>query len=118
MCQFFRFGLHPYKLATLRATIYYHVVLSHKNYQNQGICYVTIAYCYVTKAFVARTKYPPVKVACNTKQVGQAWPTDYRKNLAQPATTPFIPIFHFAFPQSSIKIQTKCNHCNKASLPI
>ena len=27
----------------------YHLVLSHKTYQNQRICYVTIAYCYVTK---------------------------------------------------------------------
>jgi len=24
-------------------------VLSHETYQNQGICYFTIAYCYVTK---------------------------------------------------------------------
>jgi len=28
---------------------HYHLVLSHKTYQNQGICYITIAYCYVTK---------------------------------------------------------------------
>jgi len=28
---------------------HYHLVLSHKIDQNQGICYVTIAYCYVTK---------------------------------------------------------------------
>jgi len=69
----FRFGLHPYMLATLRATIglIYHLVLSHKTYQNQGICYFTIAYCYVTKTFVAHKKCPHVKVARNTKKVGQ-----------------------------------------------
>jgi len=37
-------------------------MLSYKTYQNQGICYVTIAYCYVTKMFVTR----------NIKKVGQA----------------------------------------------
>jgi len=47
-------------------------VLSHKTDQNQGICYVTTAYCYVTKSFVARNKFPHVKVARNTKKVGQA----------------------------------------------
>jgi len=46
-------------------------MLSHKTYQNQGICYITIAYCYVTKIFVARHKFPHVKVARNTKKVGQ-----------------------------------------------
>ena len=50
-----------------------HLVLSHKAYQNQGICYFTIVYCYVTKAFVARNKFPHVKVARNTTKVGQAW---------------------------------------------
>jgi len=48
-------------------------MLLHKTYQNQGICYVTIAYCYVTKTFVARNKFPYVKVARNTEKVGQAW---------------------------------------------
>ena len=52
---------------------HYHLVLSHETYQNRGICYVTIAYCYVTKMFVARNKFPHVKVARNTKKVGQAW---------------------------------------------
>jgi len=47
-------------------------VLSHKTYQNQGICYATIAYCYVTKLFVARKKIPHVKMARNTTKVGQA----------------------------------------------
>jgi len=42
---------------------HYHLVLSRKTYQNQGICYVTIGYCYVRETFVAR----------NTKKVGQAW---------------------------------------------
>jgi len=51
-------------------------VLSHKTYQNQGIYYVTIAYCYVTKTFVARNKFPHVKVARDTKKVGQAWCTE------------------------------------------
>jgi len=40
----FRFGLHPYKLATLRATIGLIVTSCYrikKTYQNQGICYVT-----------------------------------------------------------------------------
>jgi len=41
-------------------------VLSHKTYQNQGICYVT-------ETLVARNKFPHVKVAHNTKKVGQAW---------------------------------------------
>jgi len=40
-------------------------VLSHKTYQNQGICYVT-------KTFVTRNKVPHLKVARNTKTVGQA----------------------------------------------
>jgi len=26
-------------------------------YQNQGICYITIAYCCITKMFVARNKF-------------------------------------------------------------
>jgi len=77
ICQFFLFDLHPDKLATLHATIgrtHYHFVLSHKTYQNQGICYATIAnYCHITKTFVARSKFPHVKVARNTKNVGQAW---------------------------------------------
>jgi len=47
-------------------------VLSHKTYQNQGFCYVTIAYCYITKTFVARNKFPHAEVARNTKKVGQA----------------------------------------------
>jgi len=47
-------------------------VLSHKTNQNQGILYVTIAYCYVTKTYVARNKYPHVKVARNTTKVAQA----------------------------------------------
>jgi len=47
-------------------------VLSHKTNQNQEICYITIAYCYITKTFVARNKFPHVTVACNTKKVGQA----------------------------------------------
>ena len=47
---------------------HYHLVLSHKTNQNQGICYVT-------KTFVTRNKFPLVKVARNTKKVGQAWIT-------------------------------------------
>jgi len=47
-------------------------MLSHKTYQNQGICYVTIVYYYVTKTFVARNKFYHAR---NTKKVGQAWPT-------------------------------------------
>jgi len=50
-------------------------VLSHKTYQNQGICHVTIAYCYATKTCVAHNKFPHVNVARNTKKVGQAWST-------------------------------------------
>jgi len=51
ICQFFRFGLHSYKLAALRATIgriitsCYHI----KFMKIKGICYVTIAYGYITK---------------------------------------------------------------------
>jgi len=73
ICQLLRFCLHPYKLATLRATIglIYHLVLSHKTYQNQGISYVIIAYCYVTKTFVARNKYHHVNVAHNVKRLGR-----------------------------------------------
>jgi len=62
-------------MATMRASSYrahYYFVLSHKTYQNQGICYVTIAYSFVTKTFVAHNKFPHVKVARNTKKVGQA----------------------------------------------
>jgi len=47
-------------------------LLSHYTYQNEGICYVKIAYCYVTKTFVARNKYPHMKVVRNTKKIGQA----------------------------------------------
>jgi len=50
-------------------------MLSHKTYKNQGICYVTVAYCYITKTSVAHNKFPHVKVASNTKKVGQAWRT-------------------------------------------
>jgi len=53
-------------------------VLPHKTYQNQGICYFAIAHCYVTKTFVACNKFSHVKVAPNTKKVGQAWCTVYR----------------------------------------
>ena len=44
ICQFFRFGLHPYNLATLHATIatHYHLVYRIKH-QNQGIYHVTKA---------------------------------------------------------------------------
>jgi len=52
-------------------------VLSHKTYQNQDICYITIAYCYVTKTLVARNKFPHVKVTRNTKKVGQTCATHY-----------------------------------------
>ena len=51
---------------------HYHLVLSHKTYQNQWIYYVRIAYFYIIKTFVARNKFPHVKVARNTKKVGQA----------------------------------------------
>jgi len=47
---------------------HYHLVLSHKTYQNQEICYVIISYCYVKKTFVSRNKFPLVKVARNTKK--------------------------------------------------
>ena len=40
-------------------------MLSHQTYQNQGICYIAIAYCYVTKTLVARNKFLHVKVAHN-----------------------------------------------------
>jgi len=49
-----------------------HLVLSHKTYQNQGICYAKIGYCYVTKTFVVHNKFPHVKVARSTKKVVQA----------------------------------------------
>jgi len=32
-------------------------VLSHKAYKNKGICYVTIAYCYVTKRWWPATNF-------------------------------------------------------------
>jgi len=51
-----------------------HFMLSRKTYQNQAICYITMAYRYVTRTFVARNKFAHVivKVARNTKKVGQA----------------------------------------------
>jgi len=55
---------------------HYHLVLSHETYQNQGICYVTISYCYVAKTFVACNKFLHVKVACDTFKVGQACSRD------------------------------------------
>jgi len=42
---------------------HYHLVLSHKTDQIQGICYVT-------KMFVARNNNPHVKLARNTKKLG------------------------------------------------
>jgi len=50
----------------------YHLVLLHKTNQIQGIFYFTTAYYCVTKTFVARIKFPHVKVARNIKKVGQA----------------------------------------------
>jgi len=47
-------------------------VLSHKTCQNQGICYITIAYCYVTKKRLWPATKFHVKVARKTKKVGQA----------------------------------------------
>jgi len=71
--QFCRFGLHPWELATLRATLGLMILmLLHKTYQNQGICYITIPYCYVTRMLLARNKFPCVKGARNTKKGGQA----------------------------------------------
>jgi len=33
-----------------------------------------MAYCYITKTFVARNEFHQVKVACNTdEKIGQAW---------------------------------------------
>ena len=54
---------------------HYHLVLSHKTHRKQGICYVTIANCYITKTFAAGNKYPDVKVTRGTKKVGQACST-------------------------------------------
>jgi len=36
------------------------------------MCYVKRSYYYITKTFVARNKFPHVKVAHNTEKVGQA----------------------------------------------
>ena len=74
MCQFFRFGLHPYKLATPRATIGLILIscCSIKRMKING--FVTSQYLNVTsqKTFVARNKFPHVKVVRNTEKVGQA----------------------------------------------
>jgi len=43
ICQFFRFGLHPYKLATLRTTT--GLIIASCYGIKQGICYVTKNVC-------------------------------------------------------------------------
>jgi len=46
---YFWFRLHPYELASGNTAwnyrTHYYLVLSHKTYQNQGICYVTKNVC-------------------------------------------------------------------------
>jgi len=72
ICQFFRFGLHPYKLATLcNYRTHYDLVLSHKTYQNQGICYITIAYYYVTKTLWPAINFLMWKWPATLKTLGR-----------------------------------------------
>jgi len=66
-CQFFRFGLHPYKLATLHATIGLIITLCYRIKLIKIKEFVTSQ-----KTFVACNKFPHVKVARSTKNVGQA----------------------------------------------
>jgi len=68
ICQFFRFGLHPYKLATLRATIGLIISSCYR------IILIKIKDLLRHKKFVARSKFLYVKVARYTKKFGQAWP--------------------------------------------
>ena len=46
-------------------------MLSHKPYENQGICFVTIAHCYITKTFVARKKFLIWKWPTTLKRLGR-----------------------------------------------
>ena len=78
---------------------HYHLVLSHKTYQNQGICYVTIAYCYITKTFVARNKFTHVKVARNTKKLSRP---AVGKRVAVVSSKSGVPNLGFMYPQGYI----------------
>jgi len=75
----FRFGSHPYKLATLRVTIGLIITSCYRIKLIKIKGFVTSQ-----KAFVARNKFPHVKVTRNTQKVGQAWysvwPKMQRKN--------------------------------------
>jgi len=72
ICQFFRFGLHPYKLATLRATIGFIITscYSIKLIKIRG--FVTSQKLIIVTA--QKRLWPAnVKVARNTEKVGQVW---------------------------------------------
>jgi len=68
ICQFLGFGLHPYKLATLRATVGLIITACYRIKLIKIKGFVTSQ-----KTFVTCNKFPHVKVARNTKKVGQAW---------------------------------------------
>jgi len=69
ICKFFRYGLHPYKLARLRATIGLIITSCYriKLIKIKGHNSLLLRH----KAFVARNKFPHVEVACNTKKLGR-----------------------------------------------
>jgi len=48
-----------------------HLVLSHKTYQNQGIGYVTIAYCYITKHLWPAINFLMWKWPATLKRLGR-----------------------------------------------
>jgi len=70
----FRVGLHPYKLAILHATIGLIITLCYGMKLIKFKGFVKSQWLIVTsqKTFLAHNKFPHVKVACNTKKVGQA----------------------------------------------
>ena len=57
------------------------------------MCYVKRSYYYITKTFVARNKFPHVKVAHNTEKVGQAWPRSPKSSWSNLYTSAFSKIF-------------------------
>ena len=74
ICQFLRFGSHPYKLATLRANIGLIIIFCYsiEHTKSRDLLRHNSLLLH-HKTFVARNKFPHVKVARNTEKVGQAW---------------------------------------------
>jgi len=70
--SFFQFGLHPYKLATLRATMGLIITTCYCiNLSKSRICYFRIAYCYVTKRLWPAIDFLMWKWPAKLKRLGR-----------------------------------------------